>query len=161
MLNLIAVVARDGGIGQEGKLLFSIPEDLRRFKELTMGKTVIMGRETLESLPGGRPLPGRRNLVLTRDRDFSREGIEAFHSIEELLAVLTPGAEAWVMGGASVYGQFLPWCQEAYLTEVDAIRPADRFFPTLGAQWRLVETGAWERAGEVPYRFCRYRRRTS
>lgn len=159
MLKLIAVVARDGGIGMDGKLLFSIPEDLRRFKELTMGKTVIMGRATLDSLPGGRPLPGRRNLVLTRQK-FCREGVETFHNIEALMAALAPKEEAWVMGGASIYEQFLSWCGEAYLTEVDDIRPADRFFPALSEQWKLIETSRWKTAGEISYRFSHYRRKT-
>ena len=87
-MNAIAAVSRDWGIGRAGELLFHIPEDLRRFRALTTGGTVIMGRKTLDSLPGGRPLPNRRNLVLTRNAAFSRPGVEAVRSLEELLALL-------------------------------------------------------------------------
>ncbi len=138
MLNLIAAVARDGGIGRQGGLLFSIPEDLHRFKTLTTGKTVVMGRGTLDSLPGGRPLRARRNLVLTRDLEFQREVVETFHSLAELLAALPDEDEAWVIGGAAVYEQLLPYCGALYLTEVDAAPPADRFFSNPG---RGMETG--------------------
>lgn len=158
MLNLIAAVARDGGIGWQGGLLFSIPEDLHRFKSLTTGKTVVMGRGTLESLPGGRPLRGRRNLVLTHNEAFHRDGVETFHSLVELLAAVPTEAEAWVIGGASVYRQLLPYCEVLYLTEVDAAPPADRFFPPLDAGWKLVEATAWREAEGLPYRFCRYER---
>lgn len=158
MLNLIAAVARDGGIGWQGGLLFSIPEDLRRFKTLTTGKTVVMGRGTLDSLPGGRPLKGRRNLVLTRDRAFHRDGVEVFHDLETLLAVLPTEDEAWVIGGAAVYEQLLPHCQALYLTEVDAAPPADRFFPPLDEGWKLAEATAWRDIGGLLYRFCRYER---
>lgn len=158
MLNLIAAVARDGGLGWQGDLLFSIPEDLRRFKALTMGKTVVMGRGTLDSLPGGRPLRGRRNLVLTHDKAFHREGAETFHSLESLLAALPAKDEAWVIGGAAVYEALLPYCGALYLTEVDAAPPADRFFPTLGGDWRLTEATAWQVSAGLPYRFCRYER---
>ncbi|MCD8008977.1 MAG: dihydrofolate reductase [Clostridiales bacterium] len=138
--------------------MFSIPEDMRRFKTLTTGKTVVMGRGTLDSLPGGRPLRGRRNLVLTRDRGFHREGVEPFHSLAELLAALPAEDEAWVIGGASMYKQLLPCCGALYLTEVDAAPPADRFFPPLDEGWKLVETTAWREAEGLPYRFCRYER---
>ncbi|MCD8188792.1 MAG: dihydrofolate reductase [Clostridiales bacterium] len=158
MLKLIAAVARDGGIGWRGGLLFSIPEDLRRFKTLTTGKTVVMGRGTLDSLPGGRPLKGRRNLVLTRDRAFCRDGVEAFHSLPELLAALAAEDEAWVIGGAAVYEQLLPCCGALYLTEVDAAPPADRFFPPLDEGWRLAGATDWRETDGLPYRFCRYER---
>ncbi len=158
MLNLIAAVARDGGIGWQGGLLFSIPEDMRRFKALTTGKTVVMGRGTLDSLPGGKPLKGRRNLVLTRDRTFHRDGVEGFHDLETLLAALQTEDEAWVIGGAAMYEQLLPYCQALYLTEVDAAPPADRFFPPLDKGWKLAEATAWRDIGGLPYRFCRYER---
>lgn len=158
MLNLIAAVARDGGLGYRGRLLFSLPEDLHRFKLLTMGKTVIMGRETLDSLPGGRPLPGRRNLVLTRNTSFQREGVETVHSVEDLLQQLCPKEEAWVMGGAGIYRLLLPLCSALYLTEVDAVRPADRYFPAMDRAWRLEEASDWREETGIVYRFCRYAR---
>ena len=156
MLKAIAAVARDGGLGCNGGLLFHIPADLHRFKTLTMGDTLIMGRATLDSLPGGRPLPGRRNLVLTRDENFSREGAEVFHDTDTLLRAIPEEETAWVIGGASVYRQFLPQCTELYLTRVDAITPADRFFPPLGEEWRLEECGPWQEESGLQYRFERY-----
>ncbi len=157
---LIAAVARDGGIGYQGGLLFSIPEDMRHFKELTTGKTIIMGRGTLESLPGGKPLPNRRNLVLTSAQTLNVENVELFHSIPELLSSFEDTDEVWVIGGASVYEALLPYCSELYLTEVDDIRPADRFFPTLSAEWERVECGAWQEYHGIAFRFVRWKRNT-
>lgn len=155
MLRAIAAVSADGGIGRSGALLFHIAGDLRRFKALTMGQSLIMGRATLDSLPGGRPLPGRRNLVLSRNQGFRREGAEVFHSPEALLSALN-GEDAWVMGGASVYELFLPRCGELYLTRVDAAPPADRFFPALGEVWQRTECSTWEEEGGLRWRFERY-----
>lgn len=159
MLRAIAAVAADGGIGRNEDLLFHIPADFRRFKALTMGKTLLMGRATLDSLPGGRPLPGRRNLVLTRDESFSREGVEVFHSPEAMLRALGEGEDAWVMGGASVYERFLPLCDELYLTRVDAAPPADRFFPALGEEWTQAEASGWQEWNGLRWRFERYEKR--
>lgn len=156
MLKLIAAVAADGGLGNGGALPWHIPEDLARFKALTLGHTVIMGRKTLDSLPGGRPLPGRRNLVLTRDARLHREGAEICRSPEELLQRLSPEEEAWVIGGASVYTLLLPLCDRLELTELDDVFPADCFFPPLGENWVRTEVGAWKRHGTVRYRFCRW-----
>lgn len=159
MLKLIAAVAKDGGLGYQGRLLFSIREDMQRFKALTTGKTVIMGRETLDSLPGGRPLPNRRNLVLTRNRSFSREKAEVFHDVEHLLSAVGADEEAWVIGGESVYRLLLPYCSVLELTEVDEIRPADRFFPALGEDLRLAEASDWKSENGVSFRFCTYIRK--
>jgi dihydrofolate reductase len=156
MWSLIAAVTSNGGIGNEGNLLCSIPEDLHRFKNLTMGGTLVMGRKTLDSLPGGRPLPGRRNAVLTRNKDFQREGVEVFHSVPELRKAVPPMEQVWVIGGASVYEQLMPLCERLYLTEVKTVLPADRFFPQIGEQWRLEEQSPWEQWGEIFYRFCQY-----
>lgn len=155
MLKLIAAVAKDGGLGYQGRLLFSIREDMQRFKTLTTGKTVIMGRETLDSLPGGRPLPNRRNLVLTWNRGFFREGVEVFHDVEALRNALGE-EEAWVMGGESIYRLLLPYCDRLELTQVDAIRPADRFFPALGSEWSLCHASEWKQENGVAFRFCTY-----
>lgn len=157
-MRLIAAVSRDWGIGYQGKLLFSLPGDLARFKALTMGQTLLMGRATLDSLPGGRGLPGRRNLVLTRDRGFARTGVTALHSLGELAAF--DGA-LWVIGGASVYRQLLPFCEEAEITFVRSSRPADRFLPPLDSLtgWTLAWEGELQEEGSVRYTFRRYRNR--
>lgn len=158
MLRAIAAVSRDGGLGRDGDLLFSIPEDLHRFKALTLGGTVIMGRSTLDSLPGGRGLPGRRNLVLSRNPAFRRENVEVFRNPEQLLSALGPDEDAWVIGGAEVYALFFPVCSELYLTQVDAAPPADRFFPALGEEWRLERAEPWREEHGLKYRFCVFTR---
>ncbi len=155
MLRAIAAVSADGGLGRNGQLLFHIAEDLRRFKDLTTGKAVIMGRATLDSLPGGRPLPNRRNLVLTRNKSFQRPGVEVFHSPEELLRALGE-ADGWVIGGAEVYALLLPLCRELYLTRVEAAPDADRFFPALGAEWTLREDSGPRTGRGLTWRFLRY-----
>ena len=106
-----AIVAVDArwGIGRDGGLLFRISADLRRFKALTMGHTVVMGRRTLQSLPGGRGLPGRRNLVLSRQGDLAPEGAEVFHEVQPMLDAA--GEDAFVIGGAQVYHLLLPACR--------------------------------------------------
>lgn len=156
MMHLIAAVARDNGLGYQNRLLFSIPQDLHRFKELTTGKTVVMGRTTLESLPNGKPLPNRRNIVLTHNASYLCDGAESVHSVDELFQRLSPTEEVWVMGGASVYALLMPYCQDAYLTEVDAIRPADCYFPALGAEWNCADVGEWQTFNGIKYRFCRW-----
>lgn len=157
-MKLIAVVSQDWGLGDRGGLLFSLPGDLKHFKALTMGETVLMGRATLDSLPGGRALPGRTNLVLTRDRAFCRENVIVLHSIAEALRLPGP---IWVMGGASVYQALLPYCETAEITYVRASRPADRFLSNLDAlpQWELVWESAVQEEGGILYTFRRYRNR--
>ena len=136
---MYAIVAVDEkwGIGRNNGLLFHLSADLKRFKELTSGHTVLMGRKTLQSLPGGRGLPGRRNLVLTGDRGFSAENAGTVHSPVE--AVLAAGEDAWVIGGESVYRQFLPLCGRVYVTRIAADGGADTFFPALDSDpgWTL------------------------
>ena len=128
---MYAIVAVDErwGIGRDNRLLFHLPADLKHFKALTSGHTVLMGRKTLQSLPGGRGLPGRRNLVLTSERAFTAENAQVVHSVED--AVRAAGEDAWVIGGESVYRQFLPYCSEVWLTQVLSAPPADCFFPSL------------------------------
>ena len=136
---MYAIVAVDEkwGIGRDNGLLFRLPADLKRFKALTTGGTVLMGRKTLDSLPGGRGLPGRRNIVLTGQRDLVPENAETVHSPAE--AVFAAGEDAWVIGGESVYRTFLPLCSRVYVTRIAADGGADTFFPDLSAdpQWRL------------------------
>ena len=135
-MNAIVAVAANGGIGKDNNLLFRISADLRRFKELTSGHTVIMGRKTLQSLPGGRGLPNRRNIVITHDPDFVAERAEVVHSIDEALALADE--DAFVIGGASIYRAMLPYCDKVYLTKVYAEADADAFFPALDG-WQVAE----------------------
>lgn len=135
-MNAIVAVSENGGIGKDNELLFRISADLKRFKELTSGHTVIMGRKTLQSLPGGRGLPNRRNIVITRDSDFTAERAEVVHSIDEALALADE--DAFVIGGASIYAAMLPYCDKVYLTKVYAEAEADAYFPSLDG-WQVAE----------------------
>ena len=160
-MNAIAAVSAAWGIGREGALLFHISEDLRRFRALTTGGTVIMGRKTLDSMPGGRPLPNRRNLVLTRDAGFSRPGVERAESVKEVLA-LTAGEDperVWLCGGGEVYRLLLPFCRLCYLTRVYADPPCDVWFPVLDrlGEWELLRAGAIVSDGALDYQFVEYR----
>lgn len=133
MITIVVAAALDGAIGKNGNLLWHLGGDLRRFKELTMGHAVVMGRKTWESLPR-RPLPGRLNVVVTRDAVYSAPGAFTAPSIEEALEVCTreqgPESHIFVIGGGSIYAQALPLCDSIDLTLVEARFPeADTFFP--------------------------------
>ena len=126
-LCLIACLARNGAIGRNNQLLVHLPGDLPRFKHLTMGCPIIMGRKTWESI--GRPLPGRRNIVVTRDSDWSAPGAEVAHSLQEAIAMASDAQKIFVIGGAQLYSLALPQTDELYLTEIDASLDGDAFFP--------------------------------
>ncbi|MCI1665053.1 MAG: dihydrofolate reductase [Atopobiaceae bacterium] len=158
-INAIVAVCDDWGIGQGGGLLVRNKADMRTFVEHTMGGTVVMGRRTLESLPGERPLKGRRNVVLTRDEDFSPEGIEVCHGVREVLELTAADDAVWIIGGESVYRSFLPHCEHVYVTRNQCTLPADAFFPDLDRLpgWQLVSTsdGGTTEDG-TPYSFATY-----
>lgn len=139
MLILIASVDKNYGIGKDGGLLFPIKADLRRFKELTTGHTVVMGRKTLLSLPNGMPLKNRSNIVLSRNPEFELEGALVCRSKEEFFAAAGERELVFVIGGASVYKELLPYCAKALLTEIDCEFEADRFLPNISKMenWRL------------------------
>ena len=141
-MQAIVNVTSNFGIGLRDRLLVSIPEDLRRFRTLTTGRTVICGRRTLETFPGKKPLKNRRNLILSHDPSFFVPGAEVVHSLPELFAALRPDEDAFVIGGASVYETLLPYCSRILLTETLVELPADRFFPdpsTLSG-WKIAKT---------------------
>ena len=132
-MNAIAAVDRNWGIGRDNQLLVHLPGDLKYYKEKTIGNVIIIGRKTLESFPGGRPLPGRTNIVLSRDPAFAPEGVRVCRSREEVLqevAGLDPD-RVFVCGGASIYREFFDDCQAFYVTKIDAEFEADTFFPDL------------------------------
>lgn len=136
VISLVVAMDRNGLIGRDGDLPWRLPNDLKHFKRLTVGKTVLMGRKTWISL--GRPLPDRDNWVLTRDPQFAAEGCRVFHHLDDALAAHA-GDELMVIGGAELYWQTLPLAQRLYITEVDAHLDGDTHFPALDAtQWRLV-----------------------
>ena len=160
-MNAIVVVDRQWAIGCEGKLLFSLPTDMKRFRSLTIGGTVILGRKTLDTFPGGRPLPKRRNIVITRNVDFDREGCEIAGSPEAALelAAGTEDDKLWIIGGGSVYAALLSRCKRVYLTMVDAVAEgADTFFPNLDKLpgWKVEATSEPVEENGVTYRFVDY-----
>jgi dihydrofolate reductase len=157
-VGLVWAQSTSGVIGRGGDIPWRVPEDLARFKHVTLGHTVVMGRRTWDSLPAKvRPLPGRKNVVLSRQGDFVAEGAEVFGSLEQALT----GPEAWVIGGAEIYLLGLPHATRCEVTEVEIDLPRDdddALAPVLDETW-LGETGDWlvSRTG-LRYRFHSYRR---
>jgi dihydrofolate reductase len=144
-MDMIAAIDRNWGIGRDGGLLVHIPEDMRHFRHTTEGAAVILGRATLRTFPGGRPLKGRENIVLSRDPALAVPGARVCHNLDEALRAArdceAAGRRVFVIGGADVYAQLAPYCAGAVLTELDAVFPADRFFPDLlAAGWRRGRT---------------------
>jgi dihydrofolate reductase len=158
-LSLIAAVARNGAIGARGGLPWRLSSDLKRFKALTMGKPLVMGRKTFESV--GRPLPGRRVIVVTRDLAWRQPDVEVAPSLEEALALAAGADEIMVGGGGEIFAQALPLAQRLYLTEVDLAPVADVRFPTLDpAEWRETRREAGVRGAndEADFTFVEYER---
>ncbi len=158
-MNVIVAVDENWAIGRGGDQLAYIPEDLRRFKALTMNGTVIVGRKTLATFPGGRPLKGRRNLVLSRDLSFAPEGAEVFRDLSSLLAAAP--AEAFVVGGEAVYRALLDRCETAYVTKLHRAFPADRWFPNLDEDpaWVLSEESEPLEHEGLIFHYATYRKR--
>lgn len=161
-MRLISAVDSQWGIGKDGGLLFRIPEDMRFFKRSTTGGTILMGGATLRSLPGGRPLAGRKNIVLTRQApEGLPEGVVACSSLDAVFRALEGDApdRTWVIGGAGAYGLFAPFCDKAFITKVGVTVPdADRFMvnlDTLGS-WRLQDESEPHESGGLRFRFCTY-----
>ncbi len=135
-VHLIWAQARNGIIGNQGGLPWHLPEDLAHFKAKTAGCSVIMGRKTWDSLPPKfRPLPGRVNLVVTRQPGWQAEGALRTASLPEAIALCPPGKDAWIIGGAEIYAQSLPLAHSAEVTEIDADVPGDVFAPQFGSLW--------------------------
>lgn len=159
-MELIVNVTKNWGIGFENRLLVSISADLRRFRQLTEGKTVILGRRTLETFPGGRPLKNRRNILLTANPDFRAEGTEIVHSEQELFALLRtlPREELCVIGGASVYRLLLDYCDAARVTKTEFVCSADAFFPELDAaeNWRVAAQSEMQEEHGLRFRYVDY-----
>ena len=138
MISYVVAVSKNGVIGREGGLPWHIYSDLKRFREITMGKPVVMGRKTWESLPR-KPLPGRRNIVITRQKDFAPEGAEVAATPEQALRLVGDAAEVAVIGGGEIYRLFWPVVDRLYLTEVELEVAGDTHFPALApAEWQEV-----------------------
>jgi len=157
-MNLIVAVDQNWAIGKDGDQLVYLKEDLKRFRTLTSGHTVILGRKTLATFPGGRPLKNRRNLILSRNPQFQAEGAEVFSSVEEL--VKQADGDAFVIGGASVYEQLLPYCDTAYITKIHAGFPADTYFLNLdqSGEWGVSEESESLEQDGISYHYVTYSR---
>lgn len=157
-MNLIVIVDQNWGIGNEGDQLLYLKPDLKRFQELTSGNPLIVGRKTLETFPGGKPLKNRRNLILTKQTDFEMEGAEVFHDLATLLEYAPE--ESFVVGGESVYRQLLPYCDKAYVTKVHRVHPADTYFPNLDqdALWWVEEEEGPFLYEDITYSYVTYRK---
>ena len=161
-MKLIAAVDSNWGLGYRGELLFHIQEDMKRFRSLTTGNVIVMGRKTLESLPNGLPLPNRENIVLTRRTDFFIPGAHMCSSLSGLKQVLElpacSGKDVFVIGGAEIYNLLLPYCDTALITHVHMQRKADCYLPTLSQLrgWVLKgNTSAMEQKGLL-YTYATY-----
>lgn len=157
-MNAIVLVDDYWGIGCDGAQNIFIKADLQRFKTLTQDSTVILGRKTLATFPGGKPLPKRRNLILSQNTEYSVEGAEVCHSVQEVMDHLKEGETAFVIGGDTVYQQFLPHCATVYVTKVEKNLPADSYFLNLDQlpQWECTEESQPMEEDGVTFRYCTY-----
>lgn len=159
-LTIVAAIARNGVIGSENALPWRLPEDMRHFRALTTGHAVIMGRKTWESLPPNfRPLPGRQNIVITRDRNYAATGATIAHSIEQAIAVVDR-PEAFVIGGAEIYALALPHTDRLELTEIEADFEGDARFPDYNrCDWQEASRERHRAEAGFDYAFVGYERR--
>lgn len=162
IISLIAAIGKNNELGKGNDLVFRLPADMKHFRDTTRGHTVIMGRKTFESLPNG-PLPNRRNIVITRDANYSADGIEVVHSLDEALKIasLEQGkhfeenqeeVEIFVIGGGQIYAQAIEKANRLYITHVDADMAADTFFPEISAEtWEKISNESHSADSENPY----------
>ena len=168
-MNIVVAVDREWGIGNRDRLLIAIREDLRNFAALTKGKTVIYGSRTLGTFPGGAPLKNRRNIILSRKKDFAAGNAEIAGSVEEALKLVEgeDPDDVFVIGGASIYSQFLPFCDCCYVTKIDKSFEKDVYFENIDKDpdWSLVYRSCEKKSdpetdgtGDVSFFFTKYRR---
>jgi len=158
-MNAIVAISKNRGIGMDNDLLFHIPEDLKFFKEMTLGKVIIMGRKTLESLPGGKPLPKRTTIVLTRRSDET-EGVITAKNVEELFKIIKGynSDDVLVCGGEQIYKLLLPYCEKAYVTVIDKEVCANKFFPDIenDENWELTSVSEKKEHNGIFFTFNTY-----
>ena len=161
-MNLIVAVDKNWAIGNQNKLLVSIPADMKFFRETTMNKVVVMGRKTLESFPNGLPLKKRTNIVITRDKNYQVKDAIVVHTIDELLEELKKynDEDIYVIGGESIYRQMLPYCKVAHVTKINHAYEADTFFPNLDEMedWEVTGVSDEQTYFDLEYEFVRYER---
>ena len=160
MISIIVAVSEDWGIGKNNELLWHISEDLKRFKRLTTGNSIIMGKRTWESLPR-KPLPGRKNIVLTDNpREIIENAVTAY-SIEDAIGKCDKNEEIFIIGGGSIYAQFMPVADRLYITHVHKKAPADIYFPEIDLKlWKITEKEEFRSEGNsIPYTYTIYERK--
>ena len=159
-MNVIVAVDKNWAIGLKNKLLVSIPEDMKFFRTETTGKVVVVGRKTVETFPGGMPLKNRTNIVLTRNPDYRAKGAIVCHSVEETLKEIQkyPSEDVYIIGGGTVYEQFLPYCSVAHVTRIDYAYEADTFFPNLDElpEWSVEATSGEKTYYDLEFEFVKY-----
>ncbi len=185
-MNIIVAVDKNWAIGKNNKMMWSIPADMRFFREKTTGHVVVMGRKTLESFPNGLPLKQRTNIVLSTDRNYQVKGALVLHTMEELLEHLKKytqresfdscpdgkgglrpirhdKTEIFIIGGESIYRQFLPFCDTAYVTKIDHAYDADTYFPNLDQmpEWTMTEVSEEHTSFDLEFVFTKYERKHS
>ena len=163
-MNLIVAVDSNWAIGNQDKLLITIPNDHKHFREETTGKVVVLGRKTLQTFPQGLPLKKRTNIILSRDPDYTVKDATVVHSLEELLEELKQYAseDVYVIGGESVYRQLLPYCDTAHVTKIDHAYQADTYFPNLDQDpdWQITADSDELTYFDIPYQFLKYERKS-
>lgn len=163
-MNIIAAVDKNWAIGKNGNLLVKIPLDQQFFREMTKGKVIVLGRKTLETFPNALPLTGRINIILTRNKSFSIKGGICVNSLEQALEELQKyiKEDIFIVGGESIYKQFLPYCDVAHITKIDYAYQADTYFPNLEEEeeWEITGDSEEQTYFDLEYVFLEYKRKT-
>ena len=161
-MKIVVAVDNNWAIGNKNQLLVSIPNDHKNFRRLTIGKVVVLGRKTLETFPQGQPLGGRTNIILSRDESYKAGDAIIVHSVDELLEKVKAynSDDVYIIGGDSIYKQFLPYCDEAIVTKVDHEYEADAYFPNLDedSAWKIVDESDDETYFDLDYKFVTYKK---
>lgn len=161
MVNIIVAADRNWAIGKNNRLMWSIPSDMKFFRDTTRGNIVIMGRKTLESFPQGQPLKNRVNIVITKNKDYKVKDAVVVHGITEALNEAKKyEGDIFVIGGESIYRAMLPYCQRAYVTRIDHVFDADTYFPDLDADedWEMTKTSEEQTCFDLEFYFTVYER---
>lgn len=158
-MNIIVAVDNKWGIGKNGNLLIKIPDDLKFFKNKTIGNTIIVGRKTFEDFPNKKPLSGRRNIILSHN--YSAECAEVYKSVEDILNIVKKSdKDVFIAGGSEIYKEFLPYCKKAYVTKIYADLNADKFIENIDdiENWKCINESNINIYKGIEYRFCEYER---
>lgn len=162
-MNAIVAADENWAIGRKGDLLVRIPADHKMFRQETLGKVVVLGRKTMDTFPGGQPLMGRTNIVLSANESYTVKGAVVMHSIEELLEELKKyrSEDIYIIGGTSVYEQLLPYCDVVHVTRIDHSYEADAFFPNLdkSPEWEITADSDEQYYFDLTYHFVKYERK--